>query len=67
MSKFIIDVDGMVCRNCEEMVEEEIANQCCIETVAADAPADEVAVAGPVSAIESVVETIESLGYTVED
>ncbi|SFS00560.1 copper chaperone [Halomicrobium zhouii] len=66
MSEFILEVDGMTCINCEQLVEDEVADLCSVDGVSANATKGCVRVEGSPSAVRSVQEAIDDLGFDVE-
>lgn len=66
MSEFILDVTGMTCINCERLIEEELAYLCCVDGATANATKGCVRVEAPPSAVSEVQETIDDLGFGVE-
>ncbi len=66
MSEFTIDVSGMVCANCEQIVCDAVATVDAVSSVTADAAGDEVTVEGDPAAEPTVRRTIDDLGFEVD-
>lgn len=66
MSEFILEVDGMTCINCEQLVEDELASIRSIDGVTANATKGCVRVEGSPSAVSAVQEAIDDIGFDVE-